>query len=169
MYVVRHLSRSGEVQRQRCKIVPVLKHCTTKTIKVVVEEQPHVFLTMAWLNVSDQLHLTPALTTGTSPRYPLDRGLGGPEPTAAIRNILPLPDSNPGRLARAIPIPEAAVQTRNVDNDSAPFCRKWPDLMQNSVGLYTSADCWNGWTLCRHLGHSSSIDGPRLNLSVHKF
>jgi hypothetical protein len=53
-------------------------HCLIKHHGMRMEVQLNAFLTSA-LDGSGQLHAPAALTPSKSPRYPLDRKLGGPQ------------------------------------------------------------------------------------------
>jgi hypothetical protein len=68
------------------------------------------------MEVSDQLHAPAALHQGKSPRYPLDRRLGGPqsrsEPGGEEKNSQPQPGVGPQNLDRP---------TRSKDSDKGSY------------------------------------------------
>jgi hypothetical protein len=63
----------------------------------------HIFLTSALAGVSDQFHAPATLPREKSPRYPLDRKLGGPQSRSGRRgeekNLDPTGTRTPTRLS----------------------------------------------------------------------
>jgi hypothetical protein len=84
----------------------ICRHCTRNDGVWGLEIYCHSFWASALDGTSGQLHTSPALPRGKSPRYPLNRRLGGPQSRSERfgeeKNLLPVPtveSQSPHRLS----------------------------------------------------------------------